>query len=185
MTGPLSPEDEQAVLHALRALLETERAIEEHGHDPSVSAADIQAAARRLGARTRRRPTRPVVPEPLTDDEFDFEVEWLLLVENQQIAYRGTGTPEDDRGEPIRTVLQTEDPRTGTSLVVSEAGNGRWTVRVLRAAPGRYAVELSWTGRAAEAVGEVEVVSQRPAAVTVDGQAEPPVHVRIRPVPPA
>lgn len=182
MTGPLSQNEAEEVMHALRALLETEREIEENGRDTSVSADEVDSMARRLAARFGRPTARSTDQEPMAFDDIDLA--WLELSESMSLSFRGSATQEVSASPaPSPIVLEVTDPAIGATVVVSGSpAEGRWTVRVIGAPLGRYAVELTWGDETEVSTGEVQIVSARPASVVLFGPHSVPLRLRLRPI---
>ncbi|WP_298797608.1 hypothetical protein [uncultured Pseudonocardia sp.] len=139
MTGGTDPEDE-IVLRGLLALVETELAIVEHGHDPLSDDPDAAAVGDRLRARMAAR-----AAFARTDLDLDVEL-WLLLEGSAQYAARQGVSPG-----PLRAT----DPESGALIVVrAGAEAGSWSVSLSKVAAGRYRVALA---HGTDVLGEVEV----------------------------
>lgn len=178
MTTPIGPhDDDELVLRALLALVETEEAIAEHGHDPLVDADAVAAVAGRLRARagSSGQVRSPLDMPSDTSRPDDVDVEWLILSTASGLAVRSASTAELE-------AFEARDERTGARLSVRRETGGPWTLRVSAASPGRYTVDIGWAGQPGEVITiGLEVKGRRSEPVPLEGPDSAPVRVRIRP----
>jgi hypothetical protein len=107
---------------------------------------------------------------PLLDD-LDLEL-WLLL-EKEKTFRSGPAA-----GSAPAAAFRARTAEGAVVQVRSGPDDGTWEVRLRKASPGTYRVDLAWeSGDRASA--QIVVVEGNPDGVAVPGPAEPPARVRV------
>lgn len=117
--------------------------------------------------RAGSRPFQQTETEAPVIDDLDLEL-WLLLEKEKVFRSGGPATP---------TAYRARTPE-GIVLTVRPGEDGTWQVRVRKALPGAYRVDLSWAD-GAKATAEVTVVDGSSDFVALVGPQQPPVRALV------